>query len=125
MISPWWRDSLARINAGDTIDEAAAAVTLLKRAQPHAPGAQAVVWDNILRGIHLNRILTEVGLVPIVGSSARVGGLELTAENVGGRRNRIDTILVRRLPPPEPPSDRTDGSADAAAADEVGATRSG
>jgi len=39
-----------------------------------------------------------LGRVPIPGSSAVVHGLELTAEDVGGRRNRIDTVLVRRLP---------------------------
>jgi CBS domain containing-hemolysin-like protein len=70
----------------------------------------------------------EIGLVPIVGSRAEVGGLELTAENVGGRRNRIDTILVRRLPPPaEADGDAAGGETHDMddADDEVGATRSG
>ncbi len=39
-----------------------------------------------------------LGRVPIAGSSAVVHGLELTAEDVGGRRNRVDTILVTRVP---------------------------
>jgi CBS domain containing-hemolysin-like protein len=39
-----------------------------------------------------------LGRVPIPGASAVVHGLELTAESVGGRRNRIDTVLVRRVP---------------------------
>jgi CBS domain containing-hemolysin-like protein len=39
-----------------------------------------------------------LGRVPIPGATAVVHGLELTAEDVGGRRNRIDTILVRRVP---------------------------
>jgi CBS domain containing-hemolysin-like protein len=38
-----------------------------------------------------------LGRVPIRGSSAVVHGLELTAEDAGGRRNRIDTVLVRRV----------------------------
>lgn len=38
-----------------------------------------------------------LGRVPIPGARAEVAGLELTAENVGGRRNRIDTVLVRRV----------------------------
>jgi CBS domain containing-hemolysin-like protein len=38
-----------------------------------------------------------LGRVPIPGSTATVHGLELTAEDVGGRRNRIDTVLVRRV----------------------------
>ncbi|WP_163507614.1 hemolysin family protein [Fodinicola acaciae] len=39
-----------------------------------------------------------LGLVPIPGAQAEVAGLQLTAESAGGRRNRIDTVLVRRLP---------------------------
>ncbi|SDC94256.1 Hemolysin, contains CBS domains [Geodermatophilus telluris] len=44
----------------------------------------------------------ELGLVPIEGSQAEVAGLVLVAESTGGRRNRIDTILVRRLPDADP-----------------------
>ena len=39
-----------------------------------------------------------LGRVPIPGAKAEAYGLELVAENAGGRRNRIDTVLVRRLP---------------------------
>jgi CBS domain containing-hemolysin-like protein len=42
-----------------------------------------------------------LGRVPIPGAQARVHGLELVAESAGGRRNRIDTVLVRRLAEPE------------------------
>jgi CBS domain containing-hemolysin-like protein len=38
-----------------------------------------------------------LGRVPIAGSSATAYGLQLTAESVGGRRNRIDTVLARRV----------------------------
>ena len=37
-----------------------------------------------------------LGRVPIPGASACVSSLELTAESAGGRRNRVDTVLVRR-----------------------------
>jgi CBS domain containing-hemolysin-like protein len=37
-----------------------------------------------------------LGRVPIPGATAQVNGLELVAESAGGRRNRIDTVLVRR-----------------------------
>jgi CBS domain containing-hemolysin-like protein len=43
-----------------------------------------------------------LGRVPIPGAHTRAYGLELIAENAGGRRNRIDTVLVRRLAEPEP-----------------------
>jgi CBS domain containing-hemolysin-like protein len=39
-----------------------------------------------------------LGRVPIPGAHVEVHGLELTAENAEGRRNRIDTVLVKRLP---------------------------
>jgi len=39
-----------------------------------------------------------IGRVPIAGSTAVVHGLKLVAESVGGRRNRVDTVLVTRLP---------------------------
>ncbi len=38
-----------------------------------------------------------LGRVPIPGAHVEVFGLELVAENAGGRRNRIDTVLVTRL----------------------------
>lgn len=37
-----------------------------------------------------------LGRVPIPGAVATVSGLQLTAEGTTGRRNRIDTVLVRR-----------------------------
>jgi CBS domain containing-hemolysin-like protein len=41
----------------------------------------------------------ELGRVPIEGAAAEVGGLRLVAESTGGRRNRIDTLLVCRIVP--------------------------
>ena len=41
-----------------------------------------------------------LGRVPVPGASVEVHGLELLAESAGGRRNHIDTVLVRRLPEP-------------------------
>jgi CBS domain containing-hemolysin-like protein len=38
----------------------------------------------------------ELGRVPIPGATATVGGLRLVAEGATGRRNRIETVLVRR-----------------------------
>ncbi len=38
-----------------------------------------------------------LGRVPIPGAAARIGDLELEAEGTRGRRNRIATILVKRL----------------------------
>lgn len=40
-----------------------------------------------------------LGKVPLVGSSTEVGGLELTADRVGGRRRQLSTLIVRRATP--------------------------
>jgi CBS domain containing-hemolysin-like protein len=42
-----------------------------------------------------------IGRVPIVGSTCEVGGLRLTAERMAGRRHRIASVVVERLPEPE------------------------
>ncbi|MGY1803899.1 hemolysin family protein [Blastococcus sp. SYSU D00922] len=52
-----------------------------------------------------------LGRVPIEGASAELNGLRLVAESTGGRRNRIDTLLVCRVEPeaeeePEEPRGR-------------------
>ena len=60
----------------------------------------------------------ELGLVPIEGASAEIGGLRLVAESTGGRRNRVDTLLVCRV---EEPSE--DDADEAPAPSGRGATR--
>jgi CBS domain containing-hemolysin-like protein len=47
-----------------------------------------------------------LGRVPIPGARAVVHGLELTAESAGGRRNRIDTVLVKRAATPDQQAER-------------------
>ncbi|MGV1008890.1 MAG: hemolysin family protein [Dermatophilaceae bacterium] len=42
-----------------------------------------------------------IGRVPIVGSTAVVEGVSLTAERMAGRRHRIATVIVRALPQPQ------------------------
>jgi CBS domain containing-hemolysin-like protein len=39
----------------------------------------------------------ELGRVPIAGSQASVSGLQLTAENLAGRRNKLGTVLIERI----------------------------
>jgi CBS domain containing-hemolysin-like protein len=41
-----------------------------------------------------------LGKVPIPGARARSHGLELTAEGTAGRRNRIDSVVVRKVRQP-------------------------
>ena len=50
----------------------------------------------------------ELNKVPIPGSKVRVAGLELVAERITGRRNRIATVIATRLPEPDPADDEDD-----------------
>ncbi|HEV7965162.1 MAG TPA: hemolysin family protein [Actinoplanes sp.] len=50
-----------------------------------------------------------LGRVPIPGASVDIGGLHLIAEGTTGRRNRIDSVLVRRVEPAEP-TDESDNT---------------
>ena len=43
-----------------------------------------------------------LGRVPIPGATVDLGGLHLVAEGVTGRRNRIDSVLVRRVQADDP-----------------------
>jgi CBS domain containing-hemolysin-like protein len=52
-----------------------------------------------------------LGRVPIPGATVDVGGLHLIAEGTTGRRNRIDSVLVRRSEPP-PGSPESDTESD-------------
>ena len=63
----------------------------------------------------------ELGRVPIEGSEAEVAGLKLVAESIGGRRNRIDTLLVCRVA--DRVADRAADDGDGAAPADGGATR--
>jgi CBS domain containing-hemolysin-like protein len=47
-------------------------------------------------------LASELGRVPIPGATVEVSGLRLVAESAAGRRNRIGTVVVTRLPEPEP-----------------------
>src|SRR5580765_658316 len=60
-----------------------------------------------------------IGQVPIVGSSCDVHGLSLVAERMAGRRHRIATVLVERVPGPAPHGEAAEGqSAEPGAAPE-------
>ena len=45
--------------------EAKVAVSCFERLAPHVSGAQAIVYDTALRGVHHQTILREIGLVPV------------------------------------------------------------
>lgn len=56
-----------------------------------------------------------LGVVPIPGSSVEAHGLQFTAEDTAGRRNKIGTVLIRRAEPAAPAT--TDDELETAARD--------
>jgi CBS domain containing-hemolysin-like protein len=50
----------------------------------------------------LGLMAKHLGLVPIPGAQVVAHGLRFTAEETAGRRNRIGTVRISRLGPPEP-----------------------
>jgi CBS domain containing-hemolysin-like protein len=50
----------------------------------------------------------KLGRVAIPGSKAVIGGLQLVAESVGGRRNRVDTVLVCKVEEVDPRTEKAD-----------------
>ena len=65
-----------------------------------------------------------LGRVPIEGAKAEVGGLRLVAESTGGRRNRIDTLLVCRVSEIDEDDDQEDAAEpEASTGASTGATR--
>ena len=52
-------------------------------------------------------LAAQIGMVPIVGSTADIAGLRLTAERIAGRRRRVATLLVSRVEPEDPAEDST------------------
>lgn len=54
--------------------EAAAAMDCLQRVAPLTPGAQAVVYDTALRGVHHQTLLRDLGLMPVNRVTARRAG---------------------------------------------------
>ncbi|HEX2771820.1 MAG TPA: hemolysin family protein [Micromonosporaceae bacterium] len=52
-----------------------------------------------------------LGRVPIPGATADIDGLRLVAEGTTGRRNRIDTVLVRRVHDGDQPASGPEASA--------------
>lgn len=65
--------------------EAAVAMTCFRRLAPLLPGAQAIVYDTALRGVHHQEILRDLGLLPINRVTSAVAAIKKPRRK-GGRR---------------------------------------
>ena len=61
-------------------------------------GAESALVAPSLRWRRDFQLIDALDAGSIAGSTATVSGLQLTAESLAGRRNRISTVTVRRLP---------------------------
>jgi CBS domain containing-hemolysin-like protein len=90
-------DGAVRVSARYTVDELAELFEV--EIEEEADGVETV------GGL----LATALGRVPIPGATAEVAGLELVAEGSRGRRNRVATVVVRRVGASAPTVHRTPG----------------
>lgn len=64
--------------------EAGIAVDMFTRLAPHTVGAQAVVYDTALRGVHHQKLMRDLGLLPVNRVTAAAGGRKK------GRKQRVE-----------------------------------
>jgi hypothetical protein len=75
--------------------EAAVAMRCFARLRPSVPGAQGVIYDTALRGVHHQTLLRELGLLPI----NRVSGSAAPSKEPSSARGRYErTIHVEDRP---------------------------
>ena len=77
--------------------EAKVALDCISRVAPLVPGAQSVVYDTALRGVHHQHILRELGLIPINRVAAAVAGSKKPRRGEGRRVSKtayVDTKTV-------------------------------
>jgi hypothetical protein len=75
--------------------EAASAMDSITNLAPMCPGAQGVIYDTALRGIHHQRLLRELGLLP-VNKVAAAKAPTKAARRTGGRRVPKSTHIEDR-----------------------------
>jgi hypothetical protein len=73
--------------------EAAVAMGCLERTAPLTPGAQAVVYDTALRGVHHQQILRHLGLIPINRVAAAKAGAKTPRRDKAERRTEMSTVI--------------------------------
>jgi hypothetical protein len=74
----------------DPGSEAKVDVSCFERLTPHVPGAQAIVYDTALRGVHHQTILRELGFVPVnMGAAAETFGSKTLKRKIKRREKTV------------------------------------
>jgi hypothetical protein len=81
--------------------EAAVAMACFRRLAPLVPGAQAVVYDTALRGVHHQMLLRELGLVPINRVTAAEKGASAPRRGKGRRVEKTVHVEDKDLTLPD------------------------
>ena len=69
--------------------EAADAVTMFTNLTPHIPGAQAVIYDGALRGVHHQTFLRHLGVLTV----SRVAAAQRIRDKKGKAVKRVDKLV--------------------------------
>jgi len=77
--------------------EASAAMDGFRRLSPHVPGAQGVIYDTALRGVHHQELLRELGLLPVNWVTAAVKGADKPRRKDGRRVEKSVHIEDKRI----------------------------
>jgi hypothetical protein len=73
--------------------EAATATEAITHVAPQVPGAQAVIYDTALRGVHHQTLLRDLGLLPINRVSAAKAGAKKARRNQADQRQEKSTLI--------------------------------
>jgi hypothetical protein len=79
--------------------EAQVAQDCISRVAPLVPGAQTIVYDTALRGVHHQHILRDLGLIPVNRVAAAVAGSRNARRGEGRRVSKsayVDTKKIKR-----------------------------
>jgi len=81
--------------------EAAVAMSCFRRLAPHVPGAQGVIYDAALRGVHHQVLLRELGLMPVNRVTAAEKGAKAPRRGQGRRVEKSVHVEDKVVPSPD------------------------
>ncbi|MEQ8719328.1 MAG: hypothetical protein RIE08_17100 [Acidimicrobiales bacterium] len=82
--------------------EAAAAMGCFERLVPLCPGAQGVIYDTALRGVHHQRLLRDLGLLPVNRVTAKVKGADdPRRDEMDQRQEKLVYVETKTLTGPD------------------------
>jgi hypothetical protein len=81
--------------------EAKAAMDCFSRLAPLVPGAQGVIYDTALRGVHHQTLLRDLGLIPVNRVTAATAGVKQPRRKDGKRVEKSTRLETKTIPLPD------------------------